>query len=1089
MKKLFKLLLCALCVALVLTCLAACGKTYGVTFNAGESDGYVVTVKKGSKALPPAVECADGVYVEGWYDNEQRTGEKFDFDKEITEDVTLWAKFASTVFKASYDLNYPDCQNPSTVDFTKDGDVTLASAPLRVGYRFLGWSDGSEIYAAGSVYDVSESPLKDVVFSARWETATVSVEFLDDTGYAFDTKVLPYGSDVICPAVAPHTYSWCYELSGWDVYEDELECVTEDMTLNAVYTYLETEPSLFDFELNEDKKGYTLTGVVGELPDEVALPAYFNNLPVTTIGCEAIMYESFIKLHIPSTYRTVNPIGIYQCRQMETLEIEEGLERLEAVSIASAYVLKNVTLPASLNYFGENTFYRCYELGVGNLQVAEGNGHFMMKDNGKWLSNLGGDRLYWANFSKLGASVVIGEEITYLHSGLFCDDNLLESITINCDLEFLGVGTFYNTPELNSVALNGSIEYIFGFTDVFNDDFYTWLTPLEKEQIMYYGAFESCGAENYVMPDGVKYIGPAVFGGFCEPESISLPSTLEKIADDFISFGTTPVITMRDGGSNAYFDVGQALIAKGAAADGGDRLIKFARVGEEKYAVPASVSEVVPFAFAYANVKWVDFSSSIVTELPAGCFYGSYVEKITLSSKITRLLSDGLPEFDGIPVWARGEIWSASPAVYACEKLTVLENYQGLTEVGDSMFSGTKLTSFDIGENMRLGNNCFFYCWSLQEFNVAEGHPTLSSEDGVLFDKNKQVLLMYPAAKQGLTYTVPASVVYVADVAFLRNAELTSIAFADDSACVSVGASCFESIATLKTITLPATLTNIGVSAFFGNTALEKLVFLSGEMPAVADDYGENNWFKYQPESENPDEWVPARFYSDVTIVFPEGRFGNYFDALYAIAPEIAAALDDSKQPKYDFVFDSKGGSQIASVNGFAALTRPVPARDGYFFWGWYLTDGTVSGGVWGEEASFPFWYEGEGTGVTLYARWETERKQDGLSVETGWDFSEQKTVTVSQSGIYYFRFTASASGKLASDANDVPLISAELEAAGAEYRVWVMLFSDESMENLVSRSNRTVKEGHTYFGWLEVDLPAEMFPFTFTANVVINES
>ena len=43
---------------------------------------------------------------------------------------------------------------------------------------------------------------------------------------------------------------------------------------------------------------------------------------------------------------------------------------------------------------------------------------------------------------------------------------------------------------------------------------------------------------------------------------------------------------------------------------------------------------------------------------------------------------------------------------------------------------------------------------------------------------------MYPAAKQGLTYTVPASVVYVADVAFLRNAELTSIAFADDSACV-----------------------------------------------------------------------------------------------------------------------------------------------------------------------------------------------------------------------------------------------------------------------------------------------------------------
>ncbi|MFR3346547.1 MAG: leucine-rich repeat protein [Christensenellales bacterium] len=505
--------------------------------------------------------------------------------------------------------------------------------------------------------------------------------------------------------------------------------------------------------------------------------------------------------------------------------------------------------------------------------------------------------------------------------------------------------------------------------------------------------------------------------------------------------------------------------------------------------MPASVSEVVPFAFAYA-VKWVDFSSSNVTELPAGCFYGSYVEKITLSSKITRLLSDGLPEFDGIPMWARIECYGEYPAVFTCENLSVIENYQGLTELGNGMFLATGLTSFDIGENMVLGQSCFFGCKKLEELNVAEGHPTLSSEDGVLFDKNKQVLLMYPAAKQGLTYTVPASVVEVADCAFQNNAYLTSVDFADDSACVSVGASSFASIATLKTVTLPATLTNIGVSAFFGNTALEKLVFLRGEMPAVADDYGENNWFKYQPERK------PRRMGARAVLFrrdhrLPRRQIQKLFRRALRHRSEIAAALDDSKQPEYDFVFDSKGGSQIASVNGFAALTRPVPARDGYFFWGWYLTDGTVSGGVWGEEASFPFWYEGEGTVVTLYARWETERKQDGLSVETGWDFSEQKTITVSQSGIYYFRFTASASGKLASDANNVPLISAELEAAGAEYRVWVMLFSDQSMDYdyLVSIMDRTVKEGHTYFGTLEIDLPAEMFPFTFTANVVINES
>ena len=1085
MKKLSKVLLCLLSIALVLACFAACGSASSVTFNAGENESFVVTVKKGDKVCPPAVECAEGVYIEGWYDNEQKTGAKFDFDSAVNSDLTLWARFESSVYRASYDLNYPDCVNPQSVEFTKDGNISLAQAPTRIGYRFLGWSDGSGLYDAGSVYNVSESALKDVVFSARWETATVTVEFLDDTGYAFDVRTLPYGSDVLAPAVAPHTYT-CYELTGWDVHEEDMRGVTEDMTINAVYRYLETDASLFDFELTEDKKSYALTGVAGVLPAEVALPAYFNGLPVTEIGYEAILYQSFTKLHIPSTYRVIRPIGIYQCRSLETLEIEEGLERLEVVSIASAYVLKNVTLPASLKYFGENTFYRCYELGVGNLEVAEGSEHFRMKDDGKWLSNLDGDRLYWANFSKLGANVVIGDEITYLHSGLFCDDNLLQSITINCDLEFLGVGTFYNTPALQTVSLKGKIEYIFGFLDVFEEDCYTWLTDLEREQIMYYGAFEGSGITSISLPDGLKYIGPAVFCRCGALTSISLPETLEKVADDFLSDDITPVMTMRGAGGNAWFDVDKALIAKGCAEDGGDKLIKFTAKGLEKYTVPSTVSALAPFAFAFSDVAWVDFGGSAVTTLPAGCFFYSAVETLTLTN-ITELLSDGLPEWEGIPVWARAQIFGDVPAIGDCESLTVLESYGGLTFVGSGMFSSTGLTSFDISANMQIGDYCFNYCRNLEAINVADGHPELSSADGVLFDKNKETLKIYPAAKQGAAYTVPASVVIVSDGAFLFQSHLESVDFAEGSLCVSLGYSAFGGMSRLKTITLPASLESMGAAALGNNKNLEKIEFLSADMPEVLDDYY-NEWFKMQPQSENPDEWLESVFYSNVTIAVPDGRFKAYFNALYAMAPEIAAALDDSLQTKYNYVFDSKGGSPIQSVNSFAALTRPVPNRDGYYFWGWYLADGTVAGSSWGDEVAFPYWYEGAGSEVTLFARWETERKQDGMSVDTGWDFSESKTITVTESGYYFFRFTAAESGKLRADANDVPLISAELEEAGAEYRIWVMLFSDPSMdyEFIVSRDDRTVVKGQTYYGTLEIGLPDDMLPFTFSVSVEI---
>ena len=97
------------------------------------------------------------------------------------------------------------------------------------------------------------------------------------------------------------------------------------------------------------------------------------------------------------------------------------------------------------------------------------------------------------------------------------------------------MGTFYNTPELNSVALNGSIEYIFGFTDVFNDDFYTWLTPLEKEQIMYYGAFESCvnlSEVLFVEGEELLTIGDKAFYRCTALKSIKLPERTLSLGEN-----------------------------------------------------------------------------------------------------------------------------------------------------------------------------------------------------------------------------------------------------------------------------------------------------------------------------------------------------------------------------------------------------------------------------------------------------------------------------------------------------------------------------------------------------------------------------
>jgi hypothetical protein len=60
---------------------------------------------------------------------------------------------------------------------------------------------------------------------------------------------------------------------------------------------------------------------------------------------------------------------------------------------------------------------------------------------------------------------------------------------------------------------------------------------------------------------------------------------------------------------------------------------------------------------------------------------------------------------------------------------------------------------------------------------VDSNNPNYSSEDGVLYNKNKTVLIAYPKGKSGTSYTVPSSVTQVTGFAFTCPKYLQSINF------------------------------------------------------------------------------------------------------------------------------------------------------------------------------------------------------------------------------------------------------------------------------------------------------------------------
>ena len=146
-------------------------------------------------------------------------------------------------------------------------------------------------------------------------------------------------------------------------------------------------------------------------------------------------------------------------------------------------------------------------------------------------------------------------------------------------------------------------------------------------------------------------------------------------------------------------------------------------------------------------------------------------------------------------------------------KEVVIES--GVTNIG-GMYAFAycdNLTLVTISETVSsIGEYTFQSCNSLSAFHVNASNTALCDVDGVLFNKEKTILIKYPAAKTGDTYSVPNTVTCIDGIAFSHCVNLTSVTIPNGVTEILLGA--FEWCRSLTSITLPNTLKIIGRYAF-----------------------------------------------------------------------------------------------------------------------------------------------------------------------------------------------------------------------------------------------------------------------------------
>lgn len=164
---------------------------YTVTFESnGGSTVESQSVEEGKTIIKPTDPTKEGYIFGGWYTDEELTIE-YDFDTEVTSDITLYAKWEealATIYTVTFESNGGSAVESQQIE--SGNQATQPDDPAREGYNFVAWYSDQELT---EVYDFETVVTSDITLYAKWnEIAEEEHSFIDEEEpdieiYSFDT--------------------------------------------------------------------------------------------------------------------------------------------------------------------------------------------------------------------------------------------------------------------------------------------------------------------------------------------------------------------------------------------------------------------------------------------------------------------------------------------------------------------------------------------------------------------------------------------------------------------------------------------------------------------------------------------------------------------------------------------------------------------------------------------------------------------------------------------------------------------------------------------------------------------------------------
>jgi len=157
-----------------------------------------------------------------------------------------------------------------------------------------------------------------------------------------------------------------------------------------------------------------------------------------------------------------------------------------------------------------------------------------------------------------------------------------------------------------------------------------------------------------------------------------------------------------------------------------------------------------------------------------------------------------------------------------------------VTKIRANAFTDCKgLTSVFIPYSVDLIDFAAFYkCYSLTAINIDASNSRYASENGVMYNKNKNVLLHYPIGKKEQSFEIPFGVTTIGIYAFENCENLKNISI--PNSVTSINYLAFIYCKNLTGIVIPNSVTYIGFGNFIGCSSLEYAI-ISESIDSIED--------------------------------------------------------------------------------------------------------------------------------------------------------------------------------------------------------------------------------------------------------------